>query len=172
MFKAVKLGFVATSLALCGAQAFAKTQDLGVVTVAGTTFSNTFYSAQSFSDYYTFTIGGTDSGVQGTTVETSYRMFVSREVDINSLTLTDLTTGQQVGMDTSASSFSFSGLTAGDQYQLTVSGAALSGFLSGTSGSYSGTIQAVASSAPEASDVLLSGMGLAAVALMLRRRRA
>lgn len=74
--------------------------------------------------------------------------------------------------DYSASSFSFSGLASGS-YTLAVNGA-VTGALA-IAGAYSGTIKAVAapvaSPTPEASDLLMTAMGLGGVAWLVRRRR-
>jgi len=68
--------------------------------------------------------------------------------------------------------FTFSGLTAGT-YSLAVNGHVTLGAGAADLASYSGQISttAVASPAPEASDVAMTLMGLAGVGLLLRRRK-
>lgn len=165
--KSIAAGLLATALAVSGA--FAKTEDLGLLSAAGTTFGNSFYNNTSaFTDYYTFTLG--DFGdVSGATKDTSYVFLFSRDVTLTSLVLTS-SSGVVLAQDSTPDSFTFSGLAQGD-YKLTVQGK-VTGF--GGVGSYDGTIKAVtsavASPAPEAADFAMTAIGLAGVAFMLRRR--
>lgn len=170
-----RIAFVALALAAAVSQASAKTEDLGLLTSTGKTFGNTFTSnVSSFTDYYTFSIA--DPGtVSGTTVDTSYVLLLTKDVTLTSLVLTTATSSTQLAKDTTANSFTFSGLSAGN-YKLAVNGS-VSGFLAG-SGSYSGTIKAVSSATapvaapvPEAADIVLTAVGLAGVGFMVRRRK-
>lgn len=168
-----RLAFVAVALAAAVSQASAKTENLGVLTSTGTTFGNTFYNNTSgFTDYYTFSIAS-PSTVSGSTTDTSFILLLTRDVQLSSLVLTTAASSTVLAQDVTASSFTFSGLTAGD-YKLAVNGA-VTGF--GGVGSYSGTIKAVASTpvaapVPEASDIALTVVGLTGVAFMVRRRKA
>ncbi|MBI3384158.1 MAG: FxDxF family PEP-CTERM protein [Aquabacterium sp.] len=168
-----RLAAVAFAVAAMASQVQAKTEDLGALTSSGTTFGNTFFTNVSdFTDYYTFSIA--DSGtVSGTTVDTSYILFFTKDVVLNSLTLTSGGSSSVIAKDTTANSFTFSGLAAGS-YSLAVNGA-VSGLFAGY-GSYSGTIKAVsspvASAAPEPADLALTLVGLAGVGYMVRRRAA
>lgn len=168
----IRVASIALALAAVVSHAEAKTENLGVLTSSGTTFGNSFTSNTSFTDYYTFTIASSGT-VSGTTVDTSYILLFSKDVTLNSLTLTAAGSSTVLAQDLSADSFSFSGLAAGD-YQLAVNGS-VSGTLA-ASGSYSGTIKAVAapvaSAAPEPADVMLTAMGLAGVGFLVRRRAA
>jgi hypothetical protein len=146
----------------------AKTQDLGVLNSSGTSFGNTFYSdVASFTDYYTFSIAA-PSTVSGTTVDTSYVLFFTKDVTLTSLTLTSGGSSTVIAKDTTADSFTFSGLSAGS-YTMAVAGSA-SGFMSG-SGSYSGSIKAVSSPTPEPADLALTFVGLAGVGMLVRRAK-
>lgn len=168
--KVIAAGLVAALFAASGA--FAKTEDLGLLTSAGKTFGNSFYSNTSaFTDYYTFSLG--DFGdVSGATKDTSYVFLFSRDVSLSSLVLSSAASGVIMAKDVTPDSFTFSGLAQGD-YKLTVQGK-VTGF--GGVGSYEGTIKAVtsavASPAPEAADFAMTAIGLAGVAFMVRRRRA
>lgn len=167
--KVIAAGLMAAVFAASGA--FAKTEDLGLLTSAGKTFGNSFYSNTSaFTDYYTFSLG--DFGdVSGATKDTSYVFWFSRDVSLSSLVLSS-SSGVIMAKDVTADSFTFSGLAQGD-YKLTVQGK-VTGL--GGVGSYEGTIKAVtsavASPAPEAADFAMTAIGLAGVAFMVRRRRA
>lgn len=165
---------VAIALAAMVSQAYAKTQDLGLLTDTGTTFGNSFTSNGGFTDYYTFSIGNPGS-VTGTTADTSYVLFFAKDVSLSSLVLTSGATSTVIGQDATPNSFTFSGLTAGS-YTLAVNGTVSGDWLLPTVGSYSGTIKAVSSSvasaAPEPADLALTFVGLAGVGLMVRRRAA
>lgn len=165
---------VAIALAALVSQAYAKTQDLGLLTSTGTTFGNSFTSNGNFTDYYTFSIGNPGS-VTGTTADTSYVLFFAKDVTLSSLVLTTGSTSTFIGQDTTANSFTFSGLTAGS-YTLAVNGKVSGDILLPTVGSYSGTIKAVSSSvasaAPEPADLALTLVGLAGVGMLVRRRAA
>lgn len=162
----------AAALALTALGAQAKTQDLGVIDAAGKDFSNIFFaSTPDFTDYYTFSIAG-PSNVSGHIVDTSYVLLFTKDVVLKSLTLTSSASSVVLAQDFSANSFSFSGLAAG-AYTLAVNGA-VTGNLA-IAGAYSGNIKAtsapIASPAPEASDLLMTAMGLGGVAWLVRRRK-
>lgn len=167
---------VALALAAVMSQAQAKTEDLGVLTATGTTFGNSFTQNGGFTDYYTFSIANTGT-VSGTTADTSYMLFVRKDVTLSSLVLTSGSSSTVITKDTTADAFTFSGLTAGS-YTLAVNGTVSGDWLLPTVGSYSGTIKAVASTspvasaAPEPADLALTLVGLAGVGMMVRRRAA
>lgn len=176
--------FIGGALAstVLAASAFAQvttTTDLGQLSATPTTFGNTFSKSVFFEDIYTFSIAGSGD-VGGSTDDTNaFRAFVDfRDVDITSLVLyqgTTLTPGNVQGYDLfvpATNTFTFSGLTAGT-YSLSVSGHVSLGAGASDTASYSGQISttAVASPAPEASDVAMTLVGLAGVGLMLRRRK-
>jgi hypothetical protein len=163
-----RFAFVALALAAAVSQASAKTEALGVLTSSGKTFGNTFYSNTSgFTDFYTFSIANAGT-VSGSTTDTSFILLLTRDVTLDSLTLTSGGSSMVLAQDVTASSFTFANLGAGD-YKLAVAGD-VTGI--GGIGSYSGTIKAVAAPVPEASDIALTAIGLAGVAFMVRRRKA
>jgi len=169
MTTSTRLAAVAFAVAAMASQVQAKTEDLGALTPSGTTFGNTFFSnAASFTDYYTFSLAA-PSQVSGTTVETSFILFFTKDVDLKSLTLTSGGSSNVIAKDTSANSFTFSGLSAGS-YTMAVNGS-VSGMLA-SYGSYSGTIKAVSSAAPEPADLALTLVGLVGVGYMVRRHAA
>lgn len=167
----IRFASVALALATVVSSASAKTESLGTLTSTGSTFGNTFYTnVASFTDYYTFSIASAGD-VTGTTVDTSYVLMFTKDVVLNSLTLTTGSSSTVLAQDNSANSFTFSGLSAGD-YKLAVNGSVSGLFAS--YGSYSGTIKAqstaVASAAPEPADLALTFVGLAGVGMLVRRR--
>jgi hypothetical protein len=163
------LGFATASLASV------RVQDLDDLGSAGAVASNAFTKTQSFSDYYTFTLDRGFAGITGRTTDTAYVPLVSRDVQLDSVSLIDWATNIQLGStDTSPGQFSFNGLLAGHEYALLFTGTALAGAKATegrTSGKYAATVQAVASSAPEASDLAMSLMGLMGVGLLCRRAK-
>ncbi|OGA84809.1 MAG: hypothetical protein A2711_03695 [Burkholderiales bacterium RIFCSPHIGHO2_01_FULL_63_240] len=175
------LGGVVASTVLA-ASAFAQvttTTNLGELSATPTNFGNTFNQSVNFSDIYTFSIAGNGSVSGYTNDSNTFRAFIDfRDVDITSLILYKGTTvNPSTVMDydlyvPAANTFTFSGLTAGT-YSLAVNGNVSLGAGSGDLAKYSGQISttAVASPAPEASDVAMTLMGLAGVGFMLRRRK-
>src|SRR3989344_2049901 len=143
------LGGVVASTVLA-ASAFAQvttTTNLGELSATPTNFGNTFNQSANFSDITSLIL------YKGTTVNPSTVMDYDLYVP-------------------AANTFTFSGLTAGT-YSLAVNGNVSLGAGSGDLAKYSGQISttAVASPAPEASDVAMTLMGLAGVGFMLRRRK-
>jgi hypothetical protein len=169
-----RIASVALALVAVASQSQAATFSLGTIDATGKTFGNSFSSdTSSFTDYYTFTIAASGD-VSGTTTDTNYSFFVSKDVALKSLTLTTASSSTALYVDTTANSFTFTGLVAGD-YKLAVQGSVSTPFLGiAPSGSYSGTIKAVASSvaspAPEPADLALTLVGLAGVGVLVRRR--
>lgn len=175
------IGGVAASTVLV-ASAFAQvttTTDLGQLSSTPTNFGNTFNKSLDFSDVYTFSIAG-NGAVNGSTNDAStFSAFIDfRDVDITSLVLykgTTIDPSTVLNYDLyvpTYNTFTFNGLTAGT-YSLAVNGHVTLGFGPWDTASYSGQISttAVASPAPEASDVAMTLVGLAGVGLMLRRRK-
>lgn len=167
----------AAVFALMGTSAAtAATQNLGVVTEAGKSFSSTVSSAGAFTDYYTFSLGSSSGGTTGKVMDSAASFFYSG-VDITSLALRVLGGSTILSTDTTPENFTFSGLTTGVVYQLAVTGVGLpDSSLFKWNGTYQGNIKAVAapvaSPAPEASDLVMAALGLAGVAFWARRRQA
>lgn len=169
-----------TAIVLAGAvsTAMAKNQDLGVLPTSGATFGNSFTSVQNFVDTYQFTLGGTGNGATGTETDTAWALSGTRDVQVSSIALRVFgSTVVPAGWsDSSASQFSFSGLTAGVKYELVVTGSVgVSTGLFGGSGSYTASISpvtsSVASAAPEPAEMLLMAMGLGGVGFWVRRQK-
>jgi hypothetical protein len=169
-----RLAVVLFSMVALASPAHAKTANLGLLTQTGTTFGNVFFANGGFADYYTFSIGMPGS-VSGTTADTSYVLFFTKDVTLSSLVLTSGATSAVLAQDTTPNSFSFAGLTAGS-YTLAVNGSVSGSSLLPTLGGYSGSIKAVSSSvasaAPEPADLALTFVGLAGVGMLVRRRAA
>lgn len=176
----ISKGYLGAALALASTGAFAIEANLGLLTTAGTSFGNTFYAATpGFTDYYTFSIGGSGT-VSGTTTDGSLLnalLSFDKDVVLTSLVLTNTSYSALYGYDLNipydgtTNTFSFSGLNAGS-YKLSVMGFVTPG--DNASASYAGTIRttaSVASPAPEPADLALTMMGLAGVGLLLRRSR-
>jgi len=175
------LGGVVASTFLA-ASAFAQlttTTNLGELSATPTNFGNSFNQSVNFSDIYTFSIAGNGSVGVSTEDKNTFRAFIDfRDVDITSLILYKGTTINPTNVldydlyVPEYNTFTFTGLTAGT-YSLAVNGNVSMGAGSGDRAKYSGQISttAVASPAPEASDVAMTLMGLAGVGFMLRRRK-
>jgi hypothetical protein len=145
---------------------------LGTIGASAKNFGNIFLNVGSlgsalgrFSDHYTFTLAGSGTAVGrlGVGVEWGSLDLTLTQVSLSGGTLADKLT------DATPESFSFSNLGAGT-YTLDVSGV-----LDKVPGSvgfafYSGSIQSVASAAPEPEALALMLAGLAGVGLATRRR--
>jgi hypothetical protein len=162
---------VAVAIALTGVASQAKTEALGALTAAGASFGNTLLGWGTFTDYYTFSLGN-DSGAVGTTV--TYDSIL-QDLTIKSVGIESFSNGW-VGIgskDYSANVFSFSGLGAG-AYRLVVNGAVgfqidlRDGF---KPASYQGTIQSIASPAPEPGTLAMALVGLVGVSFAALRRK-
>ncbi len=175
------LAGVAASVVLA-TSAFAQvttTTNLGELSSTPTNFGNTFNKSVDFSDIYTFSIADAGSVGGYTNDASTFRAFIDfRDVDITSLVLYQgsvVSPTKVLDYDLyvpTQNTFTFSGLTAGT-YSLAVNGQVTLGAGSWDTASYIGQISttAVASPAPEASDVAMTLVGLAGVGLMLRRRK-
>ncbi len=176
------LGGVVASTVLAAsayAQVATTTTNLGQLSATPTNFGNTFNKSLDFSDVYTFSIAGSGSVGGYTDDSSTFKAFIDfRDVDITSLILYKGTTvNPTTVLDYDLyvpvyNTFTFDGLTAGT-YSLAVNGHVSLGAGLLDTASYSGQISttAVASPAPEASDVAMTLVGLAGVGLMLRRRK-
>lgn len=182
---------LAAAVAAFAVPASADTFSLGnlsaVSPVSQTRSFNALYMG-SFTDYYTFSVT-TLSNVSGTTSEQDGYInlgwtFKVKDLEVSSLTLSKKNAGgtySAITADASPEAFSFAALAGGD-YRLTVSGSVTPMFTyspSGTSNSavssYTLTASAstttVAAPVPEASDLVMTALGLAGVGFWARRRR-
>lgn len=170
---------ISFGLAVSASAQVTSTTNLGELSATPTSFGNTFNKSVYFSDVYTFSIAG-NGAVNGFTDDTNtFRAFIDfRDVSISSLILYSGATPSMASVVNADlfvpqyNTFTFSGLTAGT-YSLAVNGRATLGAGLNDLAKYSGQISttAVASPAPEASDVVMTLMGLAGVGVMLRRRK-
>lgn len=164
---------VAAALAASGA-AMAKTDNLGNLTPPDwTVFGNTFTSASSFSDTYTFTLDQASNAVGGVfDFDASWGM----SINLGSISLSG--TGLSSALvDTSPVDFSFSNLAAGT-YSLVVTGVASGnslGWFDPLGVSYAGRITtsaaSVAAPVPEPETLAMLALGLGAVGWTARRRQ-
>ena len=130
--------------------------DLGVVGPVSTSFGSDYDpSRKHFNDHYTFSIGGASGGTL------ALRLW---GVNMDSLSVKLKGAGQPVS--SLPNGLSFEGLGAG-LYDLQ-----LKGDVGPHGGSYQGTIQTIASAAPEPEVWLMMVLGLAGVGYAARRRKA
>lgn len=157
---------VAAVMALVCGNAHAITDDLGVLSSDVTYFSNYIPNLGGFTDYYTFSLGS-NSTVSGATFEIDIGKWLN--VDLSRVSVKGGTLASALSDTSPTNGFNFAGLAAG-QYVLEVAGV-VTGHLGGA---YYGAIQAkqsVASPAPEPEAYALMALGLAGVALLVRRAR-
>lgn len=172
----MKLKLIVLSVALAASGAtVALTRDLGVLDANASSFGASFFRLFSygsalgdFTDHYTFELSGASTASGSTSVSMEWG---SLDLDLTSVSVTGTgKTGYATKTDSTPQSFSFSDLGAGT-YRLDVAGVLKS--VSGPLGyaHYSGSIQSVASAAPEPSALAMMLAGLAAVGLVSHRRR-
>lgn len=132
-------------------------------------FGNSFNSAGSYTDCYTFSLGSAADSFGGTIELDSWL----NSLDINLLSVSLYSGDAQIGSDSSPGFFSFAGLSGGG-YTLAVSSQVTShdGLWDGKVG-YLGLIATIAAPVPEPQALALMLVGIAGVggALALRRRR-
>lgn len=163
----VNLRSFAFAAALTGALLSAPAQaatNLGTLVDEWTWFGNTLGAGTStFTDYYTFTLGE-DGLVAGGTFELDIGNWYNVDLSSVSLSGANVSTSQDLNPN---DGFSFKDLLSGT-YQLAVTGK-VTGF---TGGAYLGAIHAVAVPVPEPADYAITLVGLAGVAMLMRRRKA
>lgn len=187
-----------SSLALAAALASSAVlaDSYSINSLAGTYTNTHSFSASysgSFTDYYSFTLGGTSS-LSGQASETDGKYYsgfklVTKDLEVTSLSLSRYVDNAwtRVGdVDVSPESFFFSPLSAGS-YKLTLGGSVKTNWTYGLApstnqGVSSYTLMAsvtpiastapVASAAPEPAQLALTALGLAGVVMWSRRRQA
>jgi hypothetical protein len=172
----MKLRLLCAGVAMAlSAPVMAITQDLGTLDSSGTTFSQTFvrfFGAGStlgaFTDYYTFNIGNADAAAGGT-VSIDFG-FVDLVLDSVSLYATGDPSNARI--DTTPGAFSFSSLSPNTSYTLAVNGTLTKLYdIDLGLAYYQGTIQSIASAAPEPGLVALLLAGVSGLGFHAWRRR-
>ncbi|MEY4765153.1 MAG: hypothetical protein RI907_1826, partial [Pseudomonadota bacterium] len=172
-------------LSLAGAASLASAaslnQYIGVLSPTSTTglkFNHEFLFAstpETFTDIFRFDLAGGNT-TSGSTKDTDAisSLSLTSDVALESIALRLAGTTTNLYFDNTPVGFTFVGLQAGKTYELVVKGTNTPTDWSLT-GSYSGTIKAstttVAAAVPEASEVVLTAMGLLGVAAWARRQK-
>jgi hypothetical protein len=154
----------------CSLSSFVWAADAKPAVLNGQTVTQTL-GGEDNSPYYTFSISG-PSTLSGTIAQQG------RATELQGLAVTlyklDTTSGnyKQLGTDTTPASFSFASL-GGGSYRLGLVNSNSKGDSSGEGKKYTLTASAapVASAAPEATDLALTGLGLLGVGVWARRRQ-
>ena len=136
-------------------------KDLGVIGAEAMSFGDSFdASEKKFNDSYTFRIGDTSSG--GATSDLYLNLW---GIDVESIKVKLKDVASWKTDSTLSNGFHLAGLEPG-LYDLR-----LSGRVAQSGGSYGGTIQAIASAAPEPETYLMMLLGLGGVGYATRLRR-
>lgn len=117
-----------------------------------------------FTDIYTFTLPGTSNNLNGDTTTINFGDWWN--VDLQGASLAGTGLSANLLDDNPNDGFSFSGLTGGGSYSLSISGTVTGSGLLGTTGMYAGYVSAV----PEPAALGLAMLGLLATSVALRRR--
>ena len=170
----LKLLVAAVALATAGTAMADTTQNLGDMGPPGSkSFSNWFFSGQSFTDTYTFTI---DSGAAGVGGVFDFDLSWGMHLDLTSVSLTG---GSLLGtlVDNSPLAFSFGNLAAGT-YSLVVKGVASGDSLGwydpfgvGYKGKLTTVPTQVSAPVPEPETIAMMALGLGVMGFVARRRK-
>lgn len=169
----LKLLVAAVALATAGT-AMAKTQNLGDMGPPGEKkFGNWFFSGQTFTDTYTFSI---DSGANGVGGVFDFDLSLGMHLDLTSVSLTGGSLSSAL-VDNTPLSFSFGSLAAGT-YNLVVKGVASGNSLGwfdplgvGYGGKLTTTPAQVSAPVPEPESIAMMALGLGVMGFVARRRK-
>jgi len=156
---------IAAGLTGLAAPAFSDVYNLGVLDEQKPLYHSFSSFVGNFTDIYTFTLpGGTGPTVGGDTTTINFGSLWN--VDLFSITLSGTGISTPMTDSNPNDGFSFSGISGGGSYALTLKGRVTGTGFSGTTGIYAGYVTAV----PEPSALALAFAGLLCTGLALRRR--